>query len=100
MNCEQDVNPVHFLYADGLRKSKVVNGEKTIFFNDGQNVIIEADGSYNLKAIYTLGLGYIRRTDAKNNKYYYLYDAHGDVTVLTDSEGNIVKSYKVYGAIF
>ena len=78
---------------DGLRLSKTVNGERTGFVWDNGNIIETTDGNGNPTGIYKYGLG--RVSDNKGN--YYIYNAHGDVTGLTDSAGNMVREYE-YGA--
>ena len=78
---------------DGLRLSKTVNGVRTGFVWDNGNIIETTDGDGNPTGIYKYGLG--RVSDNKGN--YYIYNAHGDVTGLTDSAGNMVREYE-YGA--
>ena len=68
--------------AQGLRTSKTVNGETIDFTLVGGNVW--ADGTYN----YVWGAELIT-----NGSVYYIYNAHGDVIQLLDSDGNLIKTY-------
>ena len=70
-----------------------MNGVRTGFVWDNGNIIETTDGNGNPTGIYKYGLE--RVADNKGN--YYIYNAHGDVTGLTDSAGNMVREYE-YGA--
>jgi len=83
-------NVVEFNYkANGLRYSKTVDGTETIHIWDGQNMVMETDGDGQIKDVYTRGLGLVKSAD----NGYYLYNAHGDVVALADSDGAVTKTY-------
>jgi len=87
-------------YANGLRKTKTVDGITTTYYYDGDNAIIEAEnGSLSYRNIY--GMNQIGREDAAGNLYYFLYNGHGDVVNLVDGAGNIKNSYEydIYGKV-
>ena len=70
---------------------------------DGVSVVQERDGSNEVQAFYTRGLGIVgnigellaRSTSAGD--FFYAYNGHGDVTQLIDTTGATVASY-TYGA--
>ena len=57
--------------------------------------IIEKDGQNNITATYTYGPGIDNIISMKRNSqsYYYIKDALGSVTAITNNSGNIVESY-------
>lgn len=67
--------------------------ETLLFIYDGSKVILETDLAGNIKAENIYGLNLIARK-ADNEKAYYLYNAHGDVTTLTDVSGNVLGTYQ------
>ncbi len=75
----------------GLRAAKTVNGTQTQYILDGENTILELSGGLVRK--YVRGQDLILSAIGGDTRYY-LYNAHGDVTRLTDSAGNVVKSYE------
>ncbi|AOT69961.1 RHS repeat domain-containing protein [Geosporobacter ferrireducens] len=70
-----------------------ISEETLLFIYDGSKVILETDITGNIKAENTYGLNLIARK-ADNEKAYYLYNAHGDVTALTDPAGKILGTYQ------
>ena len=77
-----------YTYApDGMRFSKTVGDDTTIFVYDNANVVeeITADGVNK----YFRGLEIIKNGD----NIYYLYNGQGDVSILCDGNGNIAASY-------
>lgn len=85
-----DTNGVVSSYSyspDGLRHSKTVGGNTTIFAYDNANVIeeITADGTNK----YYRGIEIIKN----NNDLYYLYNGQGDVSLLIDNAGTTVADY-------
>ena len=77
--------------ANGLRQSKTVNGVTTTHIWDGGNVIADyVDGT--LANRYLRGIGLIG-ADLAGARSYYLYNAHGDVTSLTNTAGTITQKY-------
>jgi RHS repeat-associated protein len=77
--------------ADGIRTSKTINGQRTTFLLDGGNVAAEVqDGQ--VTATYLRGINLISQ-DVGYDRFYYQYNAHGDVVTLTDQTGSVSKSY-------
>ena len=70
---------------DGLRHSI---GD-TVHIWDGSNIVADIDGS-NV-SVYIRGINLIYADDG--DKTYYHFNAHGDVVVLTNSNGSKTKSY-------
>lgn len=87
---------VSFTYdAEGLRTSKTVNGEKTIFVWDGDQLVLELSEGGKVKNRYIRGNDLVY-TDKGNNteKKYYVTDPHGNVVQLTDESGKVVRTYE------
>ncbi|TAH64860.1 MAG: RHS repeat protein, partial [Anaerolineaceae bacterium] len=86
-----------YLYnGEGNRVEKQVNGKITRYlYDDEDHVILETDDKNNQKAMQVYGniLLYREVYGDVAQKYYYLYNAHGDVTSLIDSKGNIAVTY-------
>ncbi|MBB6214107.1 RHS repeat-associated protein [Anaerosolibacter carboniphilus] len=88
---------------EGLRDKKSITSvnaetggiaeEKSNYIYDGTKVILETDGSGKVLAENVYGLNLITRT-ANNERAYYLYNAHGDVTALTDQTGKVLGTYQ------
>ena len=79
---------------EGLRSEVDENGVLSRFVFDRGNVVTELDGEDRIKASTIRGHELISKSDSNGNSFYYLNNAHGDVTNLTDVTGNIVNSYK------
>lgn len=76
---------------NGLRHSKTVNGTMTEFVWDGNQTVLElVDGAVAAK--YVRGLNLVASI-VRNAGTYYLYNAHGDVTQLTDTRGAVTRGY-------
>ncbi len=87
--------------AEGLRTSKTVNGEKTIFVWDGDQVVMELSKGGNVQKRYIRGndRGYgsnlvYADNGEKTEKTYYVTDAHGNVVQLLDEKGSVTKTYE------
>ncbi|MCM1440225.1 MAG: RHS repeat-associated core domain-containing protein, partial [Roseburia sp.] len=81
--------------AEGLRTSKTVNGEKTVFVWDGDQVVMELSGGGKVRKRYIRGNELIytdKGTDT--GKQYYVTDPHGNVVQLTDEGGKVIKTYE------
>ena len=102
-------NPTPFATStyryDGLgrRIEKVANGQTKRYVYDGEDILLEYDGSNVLQARYTHGPGIdepIAMTKGSAT-YFYHQDGLGTVTELTDSAGATAKSYSydAYGNI-
>ncbi len=93
---------VSFTYdAEGLRTSKTVNGEKTVFVWDGDQLVMELTKSGKVKKRYIRGNDLIFADKGTDNasgeasgKQYYVTDPHGNVVQLTDETGNVIKTYE------
>ena len=87
---------VSFAYdAEGLRTTKTVNGEKTVFVWDGDQLVMELSESGKVQKRYIRGNDLVY-TDKGNNteKQYYVTDSHGNVVQLTDENGKVTKTYE------
>ena len=87
----------------GRRIEKVANGQIKRYVYDGEDILLEYEGSNGLQARYTHGPGIdepIAVTKGANT-YFYHQDGLGSVTDLTDSAGATAKSYAydAYGTI-
>jgi len=86
----------------GRRVSKTVNGTITKFCYDGDQVIMEYDGSDNTSRRFIYGAGIdepVYGWDSVGGSFYYHFDGLGSVVALSDYYGNIVErySYDVFG---
>ncbi|MCI1280607.1 MAG: hypothetical protein LKG23_16670 [Nitrospira sp.] len=87
----------------GRRIEKVANGQTKRYIYDGEDILLEYDGSNVLQARYTHGPGIdepIAVTKGAST-FFYHQDGLGTVTDLTDASGATVKSYAydAYGNI-
>ncbi len=87
---------VSFTYdAEGLRTSKTVNGEKTVFVWDGDQLVLELGEGGKVQKRYVRGIDLIYADKGKNTeKQYYVTDPHGNVVQLTDENGVVTKTYE------
>ena len=81
----------------------MANGQTTRYIYDGEDILLEYDGSNVLQARYTHGPGIdepIAITKA-GSTFYYHQDGLGTVTELTDTNGSVAKTYAydAYGNI-
>ena len=87
---------VSFAYdAEGLRTSKTVNEEKTIFVWDGDQLVLELSEGGKVQKRYIRGNDLVyadKGTDTE--KQYYVTDPHGNVVQLTDESGKVVRTYE------
>jgi YD repeat-containing protein len=87
---------VNYTYdAEGLRSTKTVNGEKTVFVWDGDQLVLELSYAGKVKHRYIRGNDLVY-TDkgADTEKQYHVTNPHGDVVQLTDENGKIIKTYE------
>ena len=87
----------------GRRIEKVANGQTKRYIYDGEDILLEYDGSNVLQARYTHGPGIdepIAVTQGAST-FFYHQDGLGSVTELTDSTGSVAKAYAydAYGNI-
>ena len=87
---------VSFAYdAEGLRTSKTVNGEKTVFVWDGDQLVMELSESGKVQKRYIRGNDLVYADKGENTeKQYYVTDPHGNVVQLTDENGKVIKIYE------
>ena len=83
--------------ADGLRLSKSVNGEVTYYAWDHDHLVMEETEDKVVTYIYGLNLVSRIPDSMYENAEYYLHDAHGNVTQLTNQYGSVTTSY-IYDA--
>ena len=86
---------VNYTYnGDGLRTSKTVNGNTTSHIWDGDQIALELNGAGSVTNKYVRGINLLSSENGNGaDKRYFLYNGHGDVIQLTDTAGNLVKSY-------
>lgn len=87
----------------GRRIEKVANGQTRRYIYDGEDILLEYDGTNTLQARYTHGPGIdepIAVTKGAST-FFYHQDGLGTVTDLTDSAGVTAKSYSydAYGNV-
>ena len=87
---------VSFTYdAEGLRTGKTVNGEKTIYVWDGDQVVMELSKGGAVQKRYIRGNDLVCADKGENTKKtYYVTDMHGNVVQLLDESGNVTKTYE------
>ena len=87
---------VSFTYdAEGLRASKTVNGEKTVYVWDGDQVVMELSKGGAVQKRYIRGNDLVYADKGENTeKTYYVTDMHGNVVQLLDESGNVTKTYE------
>ena len=87
---------VSFTYdAEGLRTGKMVNGEKTVYVWDGDQVVMELSKGGAVQKRYIRGNDLVYADKGENTeKMYYVTDMHGNVVQLLDESGNVTKTYE------
>ncbi len=77
----------------GLRTKKDF-GDRTInYYYDKGNIVLETDQNNKVTARNIRGLDLLYR-DTGSSLFYYLKNAHGDVTQLTNEKGQVIKDYR------
>ena len=94
---EQNNTTDYTYWSDGLRLSKSVNGNLTNFIWDGSQTIMTVTSDETVS--YAKAPGYMRRGTSKEfnaemNDNMYLFNAHGDVTAMTDKNTAVIKTYE------
>ena len=83
--------------ARGYRVEKKTNSKTTKYLYEYDKVVLETDENNNQTAFQVYGTNLLYRSakgdTGSTQSYYYLYNAHGDVTSLLDPSGNIAVSY-------
>lgn len=81
--------------AEGLRTSKTVNGEKTVFVWNGDQLVLELSESGKVQKRYIRGNDLVYADKGNNTeKQYYVTDPYGNVVQLTDESGKVTKTYE------
>ncbi len=79
---------------EGLRLTKTVNGKKTKYYYDDDQLITELNPNYRLDFLYDengILYGFIKDNQ---NKYFYVRDCLQNILGVIDSSGNLVVKYK------
>ena len=87
-----NLNVTYAYYPNGLRMSKTVNGNTTLYFWDGDQLVFEL-GDGETKYLRGLSL-FAKVSTGYNTKEFYLYDGHGNVTGLGAYFGDSFRSYE------
>nr|MBP3599128.1 DUF4474 domain-containing protein [Eubacterium sp.] len=87
---------VSFTYdAEGLRTSKTVNSEKTVFVWDGDQLVMELSKGGEVKKRYVRGNDLVYADKGEGTeKQFYVTNSHGDVVQLLDETGSVAKTYE------
>ena len=85
-------NTTYTYNEGGIRTSKTVGEDTTEFYLNGTNVVYQTDGTNDIYFFYDrnyeiVGFKY------NGNNYFYVKNAMGDITDITDSSGAVVASY-------
>ena len=85
-------NTTYSYNESGIRTSKTVGEDTTEFYLDGTNVIYQTDGTNDIYFFYDRNNELVGFKYSGNN-YFYVKNAMGDITDITDSSGAVVASY-------
>ncbi len=87
---------VSFTYdAEGLRTSKTVNGETTVYVWDGDQLVMELSEGGKVQKRYIRGNDLVFADEGENSEtLYYVTDSHGNVVQMTDDSGKVTKTYE------
>lgn len=77
---------IYSYYPDNMRMSKKVGTEEITQVWVDSDIALDLSNSESVSYVYGQKL-------ITSEYGWYLYNAHGDVTTLTDSEGNVVRDY-------
>jgi len=97
-SADNDGTVTTFEYEPQGMRIKKTNPTETIRYTYDHNgrVIAEADASFAVQANYVWGPDRLlqKRDTATGDRYYYLYNGHGDVVQIVDQEGEVVNEYE------
>jgi len=80
--------------SEGIRTRKEMQDDAVNFYYDRGSIVLETDAKGFVSAANIRGInGKIISRTAGDDTYYYLHNAHGDVTRLVDELGQTVKDY-------
>jgi len=95
---DNDGTVTTFEYEPTGMRIKKTNPTETIryTYDISGRVIAEADASFTVQANYVWGPDRLlqKRDTATGDRYYYLYNGHGDVVQIVDQEGEVVNEYE------
>ena len=77
---------------DGIRTAKVSNGFTTKYYLNGSNIIYQTNGIDDLYFFYD-GKDNIVGFKYNDDNYFYVKNQQGDITDITNSNGEVVASY-------
>ena len=100
-NVTKDDTNISYIYnADGLRASKTVNDNTTVYYWLDGMLLGEKTGNNTITYLYDEN-GTIYGFVFNNSYYYYSFNAQGDVVAIMDKSGKIVArySYDAWGNI-
>lgn len=86
---------INYAYNDeGLRTSKTVNGKKSVYLWDGDQLVMELSKNGKVKKRYVRGLNLLYMDEGSGTvRQYYVKDSHGSVVQLLNEDGSIAKRY-------
>jgi len=64
-----------------------------IIVYSGRSIACEVDEDWALKDRIVRGHTILQKEDSNKGTYYYIHNAHGDITALTNERGEVVNSY-------
>lgn len=73
--------------------TKSINQVKTIHIWDGNDIVLKLDNNNAVTGRYIRGNNLLY-ADTSGTVKYFLFNGHGDVTQLTSTSGNVIKSYR------
>ena len=87
--------------AENLRSISIENGKYNRYVYSGSSIACEVDEDWGLKDRIVRGHTILQKEDSNKDAYYYIHNAHGDITALTDGMGEVVNrySYDAFGNI-
>jgi len=94
---DNDGTVTTFEYEPQGMRIKKTNQTETIryTYDNSGRVIAEADASFTVQTNYVWGPDRLlqKRDTVTEDRYYYLYNGHGDVVQIVDQEGEVVNEY-------
>jgi len=78
--------------GDGLRVKKIVNGTATFYLYEYQRVVLEQNSLGDVTGRNIYGTNLLMRTVGVD-AFFYMYNAHADVTALLSISGTIIATY-------
>ncbi|QSX04825.1 S8 family serine peptidase [Sedimentibacter sp. zth1] len=95
---EGSTTSIYNYNAEDYRTEKTINGETTLYLYESDKVILETDNTGNQLAKNVYGTNLLYRLveeigTSPEEKYYYMYNAHGDVTALISPNGEVKGTY-------